>query len=161
MKSRVNLSKYSSVITCIILGGFIAGIYATHENIALCAILVFCTLILLTAAIFYAPFYISVSETEVSVHSPVKTHYIPMRRIVKAERFQPSMGSIRLCGSGGFWGYWGIFREGDVGRYMAYYGKSSDCFIIYLDNGDKYVLGCNNTDTILEYINSEIKNLNM
>ena len=79
-----------------------------------------------------------------------------MRCIVKVERFIPTMGSIRIFGSGGFMGYWGIFKEGDVGRYVAYYGKSSDCFIIHLDNGDKYVVGCENPDEMVDYISSKI-----
>lgn len=54
-------------------------------------------------------------------------------------------------------GYWGIFREGDIGRYMACYGKGSDCFIIHLDNGDKYLLGCRNPEEMAAYIRSLIK----
>ena len=53
-------------------------------------------------------------------------------------------------------GYWGLFREGDVGRYMAYYGKASDCFMIRMKNGDKYVLGCKNPGEMVEYIKSFI-----
>ena len=50
------------------------------------------------------------------------------------------MGARRLFGSGGFFGYWGIFKEGDVGRYAAYFGKASDCFLVRMKNGDKYVV---------------------
>ena len=79
-----------------------------------------------------------------------------MSRIVSVERFNPTMGAKRILGSGGFMGYWGIFREGDVGRYTAYYGKASDCFMLRLDNGDQYVLGCRRSDEMIEYIRSQI-----
>ncbi len=49
-------------------------------------------------------------------------------------------------------GYWGMFKEGDIGHYTAYYGKASDCFLVRLDNGDKYVLGCKNPDEMIAYI---------
>lgn len=86
------------------------------------------------------------------VHSPLQKHVITVRNIASIELFQPTMGAIRVFGSGGFMGYWGIFREGDVGRYMAYYGKASDCFLIRMKNGDKYVIGCNNPSIIVEYL---------
>lgn len=79
-----------------------------------------------------------------------------MRDVESVELFQPTMGSIRICASGGFMGYWGIFREGDIGRYYGFYGKASDCFLVRLKNGDKYVLGCNNHDKMVDYIYSQI-----
>lgn len=80
-----------------------------------------------------------------------------MRNVKSAELFQPTMGSIRICASGGYMGYWGIFREGDIGQYTAFYGKASDCFLIRLKNGDKYVLGCEAPASMVDYIKSQIK----
>lgn len=131
------------------------GCYATYGSNKFILLLIV-TLILLVFAMFYSPLSISANDKEVNINSPFKIHTIPMRRIKSCELFQPTMGALRVCGSGGFMGYWGIFREGDVGRYMAYYGKGSDCFIIHLDNGDKYVLGCNNPREMVDYINSQI-----
>lgn len=79
-----------------------------------------------------------------------------MSEVESVELFQPTMGAIRICGSGGFMGYWGIFREGDIGNYIAFYGKASDCFLVRLKNGSKYVLGCNQPDKMVDYINSQI-----
>lgn len=141
MKSRVNLSSTSSILTILVIGLLVLGCVATYGTTKF-PILLIITLILLVFSMFYAPLSISADEKEVNIHSPFKIHSIPMRRVVGCELFRPTMGAIRVCGSGGFMGYWGIFREGDVGRYMAYYGKGSDCFLIRLDNGDKYVLGC-------------------
>ena len=50
-----------------------------------------------------------------------------------------------------------IFKEGDIGRYYAFYGKASDCFLIRLKNGDKYMLGCENPAEMVRYIRSQIK----
>jgi len=156
MKSRVELSIYSSAITIVVIGLLLFGIYATSDNPDRCMLIAFITVAILAFAMFYCPLYISANEEELRVKSPLRSHKIPMRRIVNVGRFQPTMGSIHICGSGGFMGYWGMFREGDVGRYMAFYGKSSDCFIIRLDNGDKYVLGCGNPDAFVKYINLQI-----
>ena len=88
--------------------------------------------------------------------SVFKRKRIPMCEVVSVELFQPTMGAIRIFGSGGYMGYWGIFREGDIGRYYAFYGKASDCFLVRTKNGDKYVLGCSNPEKMVDYINSQI-----
>lgn len=156
MKSRVKLSRFSLVMTIVAMALLLYGLYATYGNPNMFALLVTIIAVLLIVSLFYCPVSISAQEEGVLVHSPLKRHSIPMWRIMKVERFIPTMGSIRIFGSGGFMGYWGIFKEGDVGRYVAYYGKSSDCFIIYLDNGDKYVVGCENPDEMVDYISSKI-----
>ena len=53
-------------------------------------------------------------------------------------------------------GYWGLFKEGDVGNYIAFIGKSSDCFMIRMKNGDKYVLGCKNPKMMVTEIKKKI-----
>ncbi len=144
------------MLTIIVIGVLVAGCicaYGSYRFIVISAL----TLLLLISSMIYAPLSISANEKELCVNSPYKIHSIPTRRIVSVERFMPTMGSIRLAGSGGFMGYWGIFREGDLGRYMAYYGKASDCFLVRLDNGDKYVLGCKNPDAMVAYIQSQIQ----
>ncbi|MCM1349257.1 MAG: hypothetical protein NC338_07590 [Firmicutes bacterium] len=50
-----------------------------------------------------------------------------------------------------------LFKEADVGRYYAFYGKASDCFLIRMKNGDKYVLGCENPGAMVDYIKSTMK----
>ncbi len=59
------------------------------------------------------------------------------------------MSTLRLIGSGGFLGYWGWFSDRTVGKYFAYYGRPQDCFLIELKNGKKYLLGCEDSETII------------
>lgn len=155
MKSIVNQSTFSFILTILVIGLLVAGsicTYGTDKFILLLAV----TVTVLTAGMIYGPMSVSADSNEINVHSSFKIHSIPMRRVVSVERFQPTMGCTRLLGSGGFMGYWGIFREGDVGRYMAFYGQASHCFMVRLDNGDKYVLGCKDTDAMVKYIKSQI-----
>lgn len=84
-----------------------------------------------------------------------KSRKISVRDIERVELFQPTMGAIRIFASGGFMGYWGVFRESDIGRYYGFYGKASDCFLVKMKIGDKYVLGCDNPQKIVDYIESQ------
>lgn len=156
MKSRVYYSTFSAILTFATFALLAAGLFATYGEPAKFITLAVIITLLLIFAMFYSPLSISADENEVRINSPLKVHSIPMQRIVGIERFQPTMGSVRLCASGGFMGYWGIFREGDVGQYTAFYGKSSDCFMIRLDNGARYVLGCANPDAMVAHIRQHL-----
>ncbi len=156
MKSKVRLSIYACIITYIITGVLFAGCIITfHEKPAFYPILGILTLLLLFAFLF-APISIKANNNSITVRCMLRSIKIPIRDIADAELFQPTMGAIRICASGGYMGYWGIFRESDIGRYTAYYGKASDCFIVRLKNGNKYVLGCKNPSAMVNYIKSQI-----
>ncbi len=156
MKKKVCSSSFSWVLTAVLLAGTIAGcVYMRHEPWGLYVLLAI-LVILIASTLFYAPLAIAADDENVTVVSAVKRHRIPLRDIASVKLFQPTMGAVRVCGSGGFMGYWGLFREGDIGRYFAYYGKASDCFLVVLRNGRKYVLGCEEPAEMVSYIAARI-----
>ncbi len=154
MKSKVKYSKFSTILTLsiLVLMAGLAGYTFGSDETAAFIILVAVLLILLVMSGFYAPLWIEAEGDQIIIKSPFKTHKLAIPDIASIELMQPTMGAIRICGSGGFMGYWGLFREADIGRYMAYYGRASDCFFIRMKNGDKYMLGCENPDEMVEYI---------
>ena len=66
------------------------------------------------------------------------------------------MVAIHICASRVYFGYW-IFQEGDIGRYVGYYGKATDYFPIGMKNCDKYVLGCQDPKEMVGYIQIQVK----
>lgn len=157
MKSVIQLSRFSVILTVsIFLLLFVGGIVKVHDKPEF-FILLAVYLILVICAIFFGTAYIKADNNYVVLGSMLKKKKILVRDIESVERFQPTMGAIRVCGSGGFMGYWGIFKEGDIGRYYAFYGKSSDCFLIRMKNGDKYVIGCKEPDKMVEFLQSVIQ----
>lgn len=108
-------------------------------------------------AVMFGAAYIEADADNISMGSILTRKKIPMRNVESISLFQPTMGAIRIFASGGFMGYRGIFREGDIGNYYGFYGKASDCFLIRMKNGDKYVLGCDQPQKMVEYIQSQLK----
>lgn len=156
MFSRVRLSTYSlllSLITVVIL--IAACIYCFRETPKLILLLIILGGILFFS-MWFAPVSISADPDFVSIKTILRCFRLPVGDIVSIERFQPTMGAVRVCGSGGFMGYWGIFSEGDVGKYKAFYGKASDCFMIIMRNGEKYLLGCQEPEEMIKYIKEQI-----
>jgi len=157
MKSKIALSRFSTILTTIlILVLFIGCIVTVHEKPAFLSLL-FIYVVLIVCALFFGTLYIKTDSDHIIMGSIFRKRKILTSDIESVELFQPTMGTIRICGSGGFMGYWGLFKEGDIGRYYAFYGKASDCFLVRMKNGDKYVLGCENPSAMADYINSLIK----
>lgn len=153
MTSKVRLSTYSFIISILTVGILLTLLFVTFNNSMIAFwIVVGATLFLLGMALVYAPLSVTADDRSLSVRSPLKRHSLPMADIEEIQLCPPTMGAIRLVGSGGFMGYWGIFREGDVGTYTAYYGKASDCFLVRMKNGNRYLIGCENPGEMVEEV---------
>lgn len=63
---------------------------------------------------------------------------------------------FRLCGSGGFAGYYGWYHDSRIGRYFGYYGNRHECFLIQLKDGRQYVLGCENPTDMVTFLTEQI-----
>ena len=143
MKQRVEFSTFCIITTLACLALFVGCTFIIPEiwwQIGWGAF----TSILLIICLCYMPMSIGADENAIYDVKLVKL-------------CPPTMGAIRVCGSGGFFGHWGWFRERDLGKYFAYYGKASDCFLVELKNGHKYILGCKNAPEMVEYIAKQIK----
>ena len=158
MKRSVSLSTYSFIISCIgllILVGlfFYEYLHGYHWQTYILGAII---LLLCTSAIIYMPMSISVDDKYMSVNRSLWSKRIPLNEIASLALCSPTMGERRICGSGGWFGYWGWFSERDLGRYFAYYGKASDCFFVTLKNGRKYMLGCKDPQSIVDFISKKM-----
>lgn len=145
------------MLTVIVYGALFVGCIATLHERPIFYILLAAYVVLIVCGLFWGAAYIKADDDSIVLGSILRHKRIAMRDVAGVELFQPTMGAIRICGSGGFMGYWGLFREGDIGRYYAFYGKASECFIVRMKNGDKYVLGCENPGAMVAFIKSRLK----
>ena len=158
MKQSVKLSAYSFFITIlsltILIAGMVLQLHNDNETAAyvLAGIIIFICLL----SLFYSPLSVSVDDKSLNVIRSLRVKSIPLNEIGSICLFQPTMGERRTCGSGGWFGYWGRFYDRETGRYFAYYGKASDCFLVRLRDGRQYVIGCRNPQTIVDAVNKEI-----
>ena len=157
MESKVKLSTFSLLLTLILTGVLIVAVSFflwNHEEKGIIGALIL--FFMLISGWLYGPVTIAADEKSVTIKSVLRKQRLDISNIESVELFQHTMASIRIFGSGGYMGYWGVYR-GYIGRYIAYYGKASDCFLINMKNGGKYVLGCENPEEMVNFINSKIK----
>lgn len=151
MKKRIELSTWCVVMTA--LGSVILFGALYFSEVIIARIFVMAALVLLCgAALFYMPLSISVDKHNLNINRPLRIKSIPLSDISTVELCAPTMAERRLCGSGGWFGYWGWFKEPTIGKYFAYYGKASDCFLVTLKNGKKYLLSCKQPKEMVDEI---------
>lgn len=153
MKNKVIFSTYVKIITTIVILLLAFGLYALWGNSDKFTLLAVLTVGLLVFGFYYSPTTIEADERCIRIHrlaSPCKA--LSYNDISDIKILSPTLGALRVCASGGFLGYWGYFKEGDIGEYFGYFGKSSDCFLVKLHDGRQYMLGCENPQMMVEYI---------
>ncbi|MDE5773055.1 MAG: PH domain-containing protein [Muribaculaceae bacterium] len=158
MNEKVVLSIYSRIVTVVITTvAVVATAYLAWRSQWVGTIVVGCTLLgLIIPALFYSPVRVSADDDGITVHRLLRAKFIPYSSMQSVRMSPPTMGAIRACASDGYFGYWGWFSEGDTGKYFAYYGKSSDCFLITLTDGRKYLIGCNNGAQMEAFVASHL-----
>lgn len=155
IKRKCNLSAWSLSISSI----FIVGLFALALLADFWFLTVFDCVILAcmcALALYFCPLSVEVDDEAVTVNFPLRHRSFKLSDIASAEDVQPTMDEWRICGSGGFFGYWGWFDNKVLGRYFAYYGRGSECFIIRLRSGQIYMLGCEDHAAVLRWIQARI-----
>ena len=158
MKRKVAFSTYSIILTIASIFLFVLwmlrSLHIGQEwlfYIMAASLVIFCGL-----ALFFAPVSVSVEDGCLNVNMLLRTRSFPLSDIQSVAVCPPTMAEKRILGSGGFFGYWGWFREPSIGKYMAYYGKASDCFLVRLRSGKLYMLSCQDPLGMMEFINSKL-----
>lgn len=156
MKQRVVLSNFSVISSVLSIALFVFLLFFNNPPVSIQLLLAVLLVGMLMSGLFYMPLSISADKYAIYVNRSLKVKAILMQDVESVRLCPPTMGAIRICGSGGFFGYWGWFRERDLGKYFAYYGRSSDCFLVVLKDGRKYMLGCQNPQQMVSFIESAI-----
>ncbi|MDE7421356.1 MAG: PH domain-containing protein [Muribaculaceae bacterium] len=159
MNRKVKISTYSMIMTIISFLVLVASMIINLNNgqIVLSYIIGGLLIVLCGLSLFFTPITISVDDTDLNVNMTLRVKSIPLNSIESVLICPPTMSEKRILGSGGWFGYWGWFREPSIGKYFAYYGKASDCFLVRLKNGRLYMLGCSDPLSIMECINKKMK----
>lgn len=155
MKKIVVLSTYCWIISALTLALFCGIIvYIFQQQCNQITVWTICTLFIcvLLGAVWYMPMALAIDKDKLDIYRPLRVKSISVADIHDVKLCPPTMGERRIFGSGGFMGHYGWFSERDLGTYFAYYGKSSDCFLVTLKNSKKYMLGCKDASEMVEAI---------
>ncbi len=105
MKKKVELSSYCIVISAIIIA-LLCGtfLYIIKQPDCFWPAMIWGAVVtvLLFSTLFYMPISISVDNQHLNINRPIQTKSIPLSDISSVKLCPPTMGAIRIIGSGGF-----------------------------------------------------------
>lgn len=159
MKKRVELSTFCvilSTVASISLCGMFLFALKRPDNVLPVCLSGAAIIALFIFTLFFMPLSVSVDSDSLDVNLPLRVKSIPLSAISEVRLCSPTMGAKRIFGSGGWFGWYGWFSEKDLGKYFAYYGKASDCFLVTLKDGRKYMLGCKDAPEVVKTITDMI-----
>ena len=128
MTSTVRYSTVNLVLTLIVVVILAKGLIFTWNTSKFLTVCILSALITLFS-LWYAPIYISVDDEKLSIHAPLKTRKLRIMNIQSVELFQPTMGAMRLFGSGGFMGYWGYSKKEMLEIMLASMASPQNVFL--------------------------------
>lgn len=157
MRQKIKFSVYSLLVTAVVLILFVVGIFSLHGNVE--KLILFCIIMGITiiVGLYYCPKSIEANEYGIVLHRLLSSSKVfPYNAIDIVDICCLSMGGLRLCANGGFFGYWGYFHDVLIGSYFGYYGNRSNCILVKMKDCKQYVLGCDDAHELVSYINSHL-----
>lgn len=106
----------------------------------------------------YMPIRLKADNEKITVSRLFGSLKIPVDRIIETRILQESdiSDSIRLFGSGGLFGFLGLFKNTNLGKYTMYATDLNHLLFIRTRN-KKYVFSCSRSKELLEYIDLRLK----
>ena len=124
-----------SIIGIVLVTAFMCYIICTDEKMSFLWIAVALIALAFLWAIAVAPKGVSVDEEgNITIHLLACKIHIAKEDVVKIVPFPSDRGTIRLIGSGGLFGYMGLFKNTEIGKFTCYATDLEKSFVIYRKN---------------------------
>lgn len=158
MRRRVELSGYcwiiSALSTALMCGIFV---YALKQPDHTWPVVVLAVLIvgLILSTLFYMPLSVSVDDRNLNISRSLRIKSIPLSEISDVRLCRrpwvPGASAGAAAGSAGTAG-----SASATWANISPYGKASDCFLVTLKDGRKYMLGCKDAPEMVAAIKARI-----
>lgn len=161
-KYPVRFSRWVWGVTLVSLGvlavalGWLFGFWGGPVGSWLLAIAIFLLIIALFIPIFFMPRYLCFNGEKLRLKCLAGGIRIPVERIRRVEACPTMCHSVRLFGSGGYFGYLGYFRGEGKGTYVAYVGDRDEMFWVETPRKN-YLFSCGDRDELIERINGQLE----
>jgi hypothetical protein len=142
MKQKLEFDLTTKIISALVIAIPFVMIIAQYSVIKENNEILTLTSIFLFITYFVAwmlhPTSYEISNENLIIHRPVRSIKISLESIKNIERTEPGY-SMRLFGSGGLFGYYGLFSSNKLGRHHRYTGNNKNLVLISTEK-KKYLL---------------------
>jgi hypothetical protein len=132
----------------------------SNESVTIAVIAPILILIILFFTILFAPIRYSISPGEIIVHRLGPNIVIPIKNIISVMRVDEEdfyFSTLRMFGSGGFFGYYGWFWNNKLGMYKAYGTNKYNAVLIKIAGNKKILVSPDRPDEFMQLITDHSK----
>jgi len=108
------------------------------------------TTITLSVPYLFSPIGYNLTSTELIIQRPIKSILIPYNRITEIEKLKWLWKGVRLGGSGGLYGYLGLFYFFGAGKVWMYVTNKNKMLLVKCINDKQYAISPNSLDFLAE-----------
>jgi hypothetical protein len=141
MKQQLEFDLTTKIISALVIAIPFVMISAQYtvikENNAILTLTSIFLFITYLVAWLLHPTSYEITNENLVIHQPVKAIKISLASIKNIEQTEPGY-SMRLFGSGGLFGYYGLFSSNKLGRHYRYTGNNKD--LVFVNTGKKNYL---------------------
>lgn len=130
---KFTVGRMGTVTSILLVAMLVYGAIAVWSA-GLVAVIVTYTIFILLAiwVLLTMPRYLLLDDKSIVITHPIGQSIILKSDIIEVRAIERSdiRGSIRLFGSGGFFGWFGIFRNSKFGTYRLYCGQLENLYLV-------------------------------
>lgn len=148
------------VVSLLVFGGIAVAALSTAGswhgfNVLTCVIVPVLLAGVLAAALLWWPIGVAVGHDRLKLVRLWRPVVIDRANITDCRKLnrEDMWRTIRICGSGGYLGYWGLFRNPQIGTFTMHTLGGRDLLLIECRSGKKYVI--ENSEPVRNFLNSE------
>jgi len=104
----------------------------------------------------FSPREFSLTTDGLQVKRPIRSFVIPYREIVEVKRVEWTHWGIRLFGSGGLYGFFGLFKLKGLGRVWVYV-TNRDSVLLIKTRKNQYLISPKNAEEFLERLEKTLE----
>jgi hypothetical protein len=98
------------------------------------------TISILAIQFLFSPRGYKLTSTEVTIQRPIRSISIPYNQIIGVNQLNWTWRGLRLGGSGGLYGYFGLFYLSNLGKVWMYVTNKNKMLLIKCINGRNYLI---------------------
>lgn len=116
------------------------------------------TIIVLVIPFLFSPRGYMLTSTEVIIRRPIRSISIAYNQIIDVNQLNWTWKGLRLGGSGGLYGYLGLFYLSNLGKVWMYVTNKNKMLLIKCINGSNYIISPDRAD-FLTTVKSKLKHV--
>lgn len=115
------------------------------------------TMTILLVTYLFSPKSYALTSNSLVIQRRIKTVSIPFAKILDVKQIDWTWKIARLGGSGGLYGYLGLFHISGIGRVWMYVTNKDRIVFLKTKEGKQYAISPKNTEGFISTLNQQLK----